>query len=349
MTEPNDRGAMSGSPSDAEPSQSDVTANPQTAEVAKQDAGNPTDPVEAKDDKQVSMGDAIKAALEKSEGSSSGPDQKKTEAADESEEPEEEGDPGKDDPKEAEPKAEDEKVPFHNHPRWKEVTRQKQEAEAKAAELQPRAEQFDKIDTYLRESQLGDQDFVRGLEIMRMIKMEPEKALQALDSIRANLGQFLGETLPEDLAEEVNDGILPENRAKELAKTRAQAKTAQEQAQLSQQQAMQREQARMVAEVQQSVAQWEQAQVASDPDWSKKSMFIEAKVRAEAAIKPPANKLEAIEMLKRAKSEVDKALGAFVPKPKPQQSMRSSGSSVTSNPQPKSFADAVRLAIEGTN
>ena len=65
-------------------------------------------------------------------------------------------------------------VPFHKHPRFKEVIDQRNS-------FRDRAEQYDKITDFLDTNNLSAEEAAQGFQIMAMMKSDPKAALDALN------------------------------------------------------------------------------------------------------------------------------------------------------------------------
>ena len=145
----------------------------------------------------------------------------------------EEGKP--EEPKEATPKEDqakeaeaDAQLPFHKHPRWQEVLRERNEAReqvvaanAQVEQLQDAATRMGNIETYAQENDLNAEEFDAGLKIMALMKSDPQAAYDALKPYMEGLEQATGLALPEDLQAAVDDGDVSLEFAQREAKRRA--------------------------------------------------------------------------------------------------------------------------------
>lgn len=135
----------------------------------------------------------------------------------------------KDADKAPEPKAEeDAKLPFAKHPRWREVMGERNEARQRAAELEPDANAYREVRSFMADHSLEPQDVQEGFAIMAAMKTDPAKALEMLRPVVENLQKFVGERLPDDLQQRVEDGLTDEATARELARLRNEANHSQE-------------------------------------------------------------------------------------------------------------------------
>ena len=126
-------------------------------------------------------------------------------------------------PSEGDAKAEDEKLPFHHHPRWKELVEQNKSLSAKARYM-------DDITNWMSEHSLTPDQVSQGFEVMSLMVRDPMAAREALLEQVARIDEALGLKIPEDIRKKVDEGYVDEDTAAELSKTRAAAARAEEQA-----------------------------------------------------------------------------------------------------------------------
>lgn len=216
--------------------------------------------------------------------------------------------------------------PFHTHPRWIEKQREVKDLRAKVAELEQPARNFTVISTFMERERISTNTVVEALQVAALIQNEPEKAIVQLRAVLADLEDELGERLPEDLALEVEDGLITEARAKELAKARAATKRATAETQAVTNEVATREKVEAtktaVNVMATTVASWEAAEKAKDPAYAKKQPFILKAVQASVAQARAGGKTiftaeEVTAILETAKKDVNAALKAVLP-PKPE-------------------------------
>lgn len=254
----------------------------------------------------------------------------------------------------------DKDLPFHKHPRWQEVYKERNELRDKLASMEDyapskqKAQSWDGLQDFVAKSGLSDQDMDAGFEIMVAMKHDPARAYGMLKPYMEALSQMVGETLPEDLQGLVETGRMDEEAAKQYARERSsrqwhEAKRGEER-QAYQGQQVQQSRAAETARVQaitQAVQAWESDWSKSDADFSKKHALVHdrtvAIVRAEGA---PATPDDAIAIAKRARSDVEKQLGGLLPKKDPKTFVSGGAASRSSTtPQPKSALEAAKMAL----
>lgn len=243
----------------------------------------------------------------------------------------------KDDVKPADEKAED-KLPFHNHPRWKQLI---SEREA----MKPRAEQYEKIEQFMAVNNLAPNEVAEGFRVMSLIKNNPFEAYKVLQGHLQKLAPIVGESLPEDIEKRIDQGSLDAESARELAKARAQAQllAQREQAFIAQRQEQEADALR--AQSREAVVAWENGMKVRDPDYSVKQKFVRDRVRVMLTEVDPQTPREAVALVEKAYAEVNEQFKGIAPRPQSVRAVTSTASSSTSaQPLPKSLLDVVRMA-----
>ena len=226
----------------------------------------------------------------------------------------------------------DQKLPFHNHPRWKEVVNERDAYRSEAGE-------YRKITTFMSQNGLTNDEVVEGFQIMALMKTNPAEAHKKISEYKAQLDQFVGEKLPQDIEEKVRDGFVDRDTAKQLAALQAEKQLGQQRQQYVIQQ--QAEQARHG--IHQAVVSWEQQQKVKDPDWSAKQELVTDQVKLMLASEKPSTPEEALALVERANSIIRERLARFAPQRRPVTHVASSTSSANAAPVPKSLLEAVKL------
>jgi hypothetical protein len=155
------------------------------------------------------------------------------------------------------------------------LIRQRKSLEAQLAEVQPAAESFAKLNTYVTANRLNSQEVSDGLALMASLKRGDFKTFyEGVMPLVKVAAEAIGESLPDDLYSKVEEGTISEDEAKELTRLRhensylkgetQEVKTARE-----------AEAVRSQAEsVRGAINQWEAGIRARDPDFTEKQSFI---------------------------------------------------------------------------
>lgn len=247
--------------------------------------------------------------------------------------------PGQDDTAEDKSKPEaDQKLPFHNHPRWKEMVKERDS-------FRSDADQFRKITGFMQSNGLTQEEVVDGFKIMALMKTNPAEAYKRIKGYADELAKYSGEIIPDDLKKEVEEGFIAEDKARRLAALEAEKKLRDDRDAAV---AQQREAATRKS-IYDSVVNWEQQQKAKDPDWSAKQELVNDQVRLMLQSEQPSTQEEAIALVERAHSIIKERLARFVPQRKPLTTVTSASSSASASPAaPRSLEEAIRFGAMAT-
>jgi hypothetical protein len=130
------------------------------------------------------------------------------------------GPKGPDEPKEAS-EQDDAKLPFGKHPRFRQVISERNEARQKIADMEPDAIAYREVTDFMGRNSLKAEEVQEGFAIMAALKNDPARAWQMLSPHIERLRAVTGQVLPEDLRKRVDDGLVDEDTAGELARRRA--------------------------------------------------------------------------------------------------------------------------------
>lgn len=229
---------------------------------------------------------------------------------------------------------------------------QRKQAQARVMELEPKAEQFDRILGFVEQAGLSIDEVNTGFEIMRLIKHEPGKALAALLPYVQSLQRLTGDLLPDDLREQVEMGRIDETVARELAQHRSRAVLAREQAQRAAEIAERRrveEAAAAQRRVASAVSEWDAAWSRADPDYKAKLPRVQEKIElALLKMRSEGRELrdprEAVALADRARAEVNAEFARFKPQPKEVRPVVGGGAA-SGTPVPQTALEAARAAL----
>lgn len=238
----------------------------------------------------------------------------------------------------------DKNLPFHNHPRWKEVI-------AERDSYKPDAEQYRMISSYMEQHALTPKEVSEGFIIMAALKHNPAEALKMLQPHLESARTFVGEILPADLSKQVEDGHITKESASELARRRNESGLYQQREQVTNQQLQQREQARLQQEalatsqsISQSVTDWEKGIQTRDPDYARLQPMVLDRAIALNQQTPPRNAQEAVKLAEQAYKEVKERARSFAPQRQQVRVQTSQNSSAGNKAAPSSLLEAVRQA-----
>jgi hypothetical protein len=298
---------------------SEETIEDVKTEEAEQSSGS-----DGEDRESESLLDVVTAAYEQNKESESPADDEEEEGDSDDEEELEDS--------ESEDDEDDfENVPFHKHPRFKKLIKQRNE-------YKNAAKKYQQIQTFMNQNSLDANEVVQGFQILGLMKKDPTKAHEVLSGVLERLASDSGLRLSEDLRERVDQGYLDEDSALELSRTRAQLHRQQE---IEQQRVNQRNQ-QQLNEIRQSIADYEDRLKKSDPDYDLKAAEIDDRARILVQQNGvPSSVSEALALAKRAYEDVsDRHRKRFQTQKKPVRATQGRISGSTS-PQPKSMLDVI--------
>lgn len=213
--------------------------------------------------------------------------------------------------------------PFHEHPRWKEVTAEREQLKQEVEQYRPIVEAHNQVATFMQENQLTPDDYQEALMMAALCKNNPEEARKRLEPIWKGLNVASGDMLPSDLQAKVDglddrvtkgeideaDAKLIREQTREIARMRAQEKLGT----IRTQNQTRNSEKQKVEAVNNSVTSWDTAQRKTDPEFKPKTdkdapdgrwEMVQAKLGALWGMSPPKNQSEAVALCEKAKSQV---------------------------------------------
>lgn len=296
--------------------------------------------------------EAVKAALEKNEAAPAEPEKKPEPKASDS--PTDE--PGKDKDTKDGANADD-KLPFHTHPRFKQLLKERNEATEKAKRLDTLLDQVAQLD-------LDAAEYDTALNLAAMAKRasstnDPRLARELIphvSGIVAQLQQIAGETLPDDLQEMVDIGAVSLEQARETASLRREndrlkreTEASRANAERAVRQTAAERQSQLISEVEKTLSDWEKRWASSDPDYGVMQPLVEAQIVKSMQEKgAPKSRDEAVALAEDAKKTITKLLAGRITQGKTTVKGPSGGNpNGSTRPVPQSPREVTRLALGG--
>lgn len=310
---------------------STVQTDDKSSTATSSDAGDPKTDV-----KKGTLLDALKDVVskDKPEPSTEGQDREATKEPIKSEDP---------DKSKLEKNPEDDSR-FDKHPRWQQMLKKVDAFEKDATE-------YRQVDAFMKSNNLSVQEVHEGFQIMAAMKNNPAQAHRMLSRYMDTLNEFVGEKLPGDINQRVQQGLVDMETAKELARTRngqlfneqrlreqGMARTAEMQHQQAQQ---------FQGQITQAVSKWEEGIKTRDVDFAAKHPFVLDRIRSLSMGQSPRNEQEAVAIVQRAYDDVSQNMASLMPARKPMNPVTSevSSASTLTRPVAKTLKEAVAQAI----
>lgn len=228
--------------------------------------------------------------------------------------------------------------------------------------LKTKADEFDKIETFVRNSGLTNEAVGATLQIAALMRSNPREALARLTPLVGQLQQIVGETLPPELAQRVQQGFLTEDDARALARSSADAALARRQAaEIAAQREVettQRTQREATDATVGTIETWESNKAKTDPDWNLKrdeiaeqvELAIERENRRRQGLDPrsPAwfpTPEEAVKLSEDALGRVNDRMKRFTPTPRAINPVVPGAASNRNAAAPKTMLDVVKQTV----
>ncbi len=313
------------------------------------------------DEKPKSALDAVRAVLDK------GREAAATKAAGEGEQPKPPAGEAKVDDKEHQAAGEGEKewiskeqyaaLPPVVRRRIGRLTEERNSVRDELRAAQPNLKAYNDLRTYCQSNGMTADDFQFGLGIMALVKNDPAEAYKQLQPILRQLQAHVGEILPQDIQQALDDGKISEAHAKELAAARrrtafVETKSA-ERDEATRRADYERQLTDHNTKVTSSIEAWEQQWKASDPDYPKVKQRVwermvvllnEATENGTKLLTPEAT----VEIANRAKKDVKDWLAEALPRPREVKKGPESGNNLNTKKQPTTALEAAKLAVAAT-
>ncbi len=174
-------------------------------------------------------------------------------------------------------------VPFHKHPRFKQLVSERNA-------LKVDAERYQNVQRFLDSSGVSGEEASQALQIMALSKLDPAKAWEMLKPLAQDLLARTGALLPEDLRDRVSRGELTKEAAAEISRLRAQTAARDSRSQIEARQREREEADKATRACIDAAEAWE-TKARRDPDFAALSEDLEREVlwlqRQEGVPKEP--------------------------------------------------------------
>lgn len=221
---------------------------------------------------------------------------------------------------------------------------------ARVADMEPKAKTTQEIADFMHSSGISHEEFADGLQIMRLRKTDPAKAYEALKPIFNELSAYVGDMLPADLQEDVEDGRITQEAARQLVSERNQRVLLQDQ--LAAQQQRERDfyaasqQKAQQNEVLSALTELEEFWKRTDPDYKIKERYLQKQLAYDFQTKGvPQGKEAALQFVKESKKSVDADMLQLVPKRQRMNPVGVPGIAATVAKEPKTPLEAVEATL----
>lgn len=263
----------------------------------------------------------------------------------------------------------DKLLPFHNHPRWKEVRTAKEAAEAAVADMTPKAQKWDAIDAEFRKTGLSGEDvqplFEGGAVLKRagatsqevgdLMKVgaalkigDREVFRQIAGPVIEALGLQLVEKLSPEIQQMIDEGAIDEETGRKMSGLQFDKAATAARLRIAEGRETERVQetasANQAADFLKASEAWESRVKPVDADWSRKEPFIVEAIKAQLVRKPPTSTQEVEAICQTAYDQVTRIMkGSATARPVVRPAV--GGGSSTAKAAPKSALEAVKAGL----
>ncbi len=237
--------------------------------------------------------------------------------------------------------------------RFAEVNQTKTTLEQRVAKMEPQVKAYEETATFCRENNISVDEYRNGVQLIALIKNDPQKALEQLNPLITHLKQFSGEILPPDLQQAVDNGEMSLVYAKRLVSAEAKQRFGGERLAQTQAQIAERQQTEYLNSLANTTQAWVTDKRQHDPDFQPKAKPTDANGKFEIfmldfqsrispqTVRGPA---DLVKLAEEAYASASATAARFSPSINGHRSIRSSRSTAASPKSPKTLAEAVAQA-----
>ncbi|WP_439392549.1 hypothetical protein ACRQ5Q_24300 [Bradyrhizobium sp. PMVTL-01] len=213
-------------------------------------------------------------------------------------------------------------VPFHKHPRFQEVIRQRNTFREDAG-------RYKNITDYLDQNNLSADEAANALATFARAKIDPAGAFAELKPWLQNLLIAAGEVLPDDLKARVDKGEMTAEVALELSRDRAKSRSHETRQGFEAQRAQRRSLDQQAVDRGNAAVEWESDRKVKDPNFAAKQPLLMREIAyLQMQEGKPTDRAGVLAQLQKAYEAVNKSFKA--PTAQPQQQKRPAAKPVTS-------------------
>jgi hypothetical protein len=239
-------------------------------------------------------------------------------------------------------------VPLNKIERFREVVQENRQLKGANERYRAIDQTLTDIGNDARVVGLSNDDVAQLFAWPRLLARDPTAAVEQLQAFASQWQEKVGKTLPEDIKKKVDDGLLDEDTAKEVAQLRATSELAKTRGEAERVDREQKGREQALNDIRAAVDRYQGELRTSDPDYTpeKHAMTVDALTALVATRGVPASVQDAVAMAKEAYTTVTKRLSAFKPQPR-QVASPSIGRRMNkpAESQPKTMQEAVLQAL----
>jgi vacuolar-type H+-ATPase subunit I/STV1 len=232
----------------------------------------------------------------------------------------------------------------------RELRAEKQQLESQLTALKPAAETGSRLQDFARDNDLSGDDMVKGLTIMAALRRGDWQAVyDGLAQPMRMAQEYLGHAIPADLRQQVAQGQLTEQMARQVTRMRMDQQRTEVVRQAEQQAYAKRAHVQTQDQVTRSVSAFEHQIAANDPDYGRKAEYVKRVAQAKLQEKGGyiSSVDEALAITKEAYDEVNATIRRLQPQPTATQRMpNGNGQTRSARPEPTTLFEAAVQGLE---
>jgi hypothetical protein len=209
-------------------------------------------------------------------------------------------------------------VPLNKIERFREVVQENRQLKGAAERYRAIDQTLTDIGSDAKRVGLSDQDVAQLFAWPRLLARDPAAAVEQLQAFSERWQEKVGNRLPTDIKQKVDDGLLDETTAKEVAQLRASRELDKTRSDAERAEQERSSFAKTQNDMRTAVDSYQSELRRSDPDYTpeKHAMTVDALTALVATRGVPAKVEDAVAMAKEAYTTVTKRLSAFKPQPR---------------------------------
>lgn len=241
-------------------------------------------------------------------------------------------------------------VPLNKIERFREVLNENRQLKGANEQFRALDDTLTTIGNDARKMGLSNEEVAQLFAWPRLLAKDPNAAVEQLQGFAARWQEKVGQTIPTDLRQKIDDGFLDEPTAKEVAQLRAQSALDKQRVQVETEDRERSTQQQRQTEIRDAVNSYQAELKSSDPDYTpeKHAMVVDALTALVTKHGVPTTVVDARGMAKAAFDTVSKRLEAFKPQPRALSSPTVGRRlNKPAEAQPKSMREAIENALGG--
>lgn len=234
--------------------------------------------------------------------------------------------------------------------RFEQLLSQRDEARTTLSALQPEIDQHRQLQGYLKQHQLAPDDVNMLLGVGAALRRGDYQAfLNGVTPYVMAAQEAIGLRLAPDMQKQVDEGLITEETAREVTRTRFRANQSEERLRTETTTRAQEDQGRALEAVRSAVSTWEEGIRGRDPDYSLKAVairrFSQALLQERGA---PTTPQQAVALVEEAYREATEQFARARPPPRPTRAVPSgiNGTAHGGVPEPSTMKEAAIMALQ---